>query len=497
MMNSPIDARRFSMDEIPDRMHRLSPIQRTVFERIWNYLLTSGAPFPARALQIIIGKQDAIADVFKGLDGGLLIENLENDDTCFSLTIYGALLTPNGPVLATLLFRLLEWLKKTYEEDPLVKILDSRAIRAGLQLSESESTQLLCLLRLGLPPGMPFSLSGWKGVDPDSWTITIRREILDLYRCGDVLEYLNARLSAGYDPDEPYESEARTKRSLARTFAAQEMVGASQGEPEAKQMKIFISWSGDVSHRVALELRKWISVVLPFTDPWVSSENIGKGSRWGQELADQLQETNCGIICLTPENAREPWLNFEAGALSKTVARAQVHPFLTGMRPAELEGPLAQFQATEFTQSDMRKLIGAINAAAAEKAMQPHKIENSFQLLWPGLEQAMKPLAAEARGEHLAGNVNQVEMSAAAAPVAADDLSPEETTVLRLMADAPEAIPAKYLAGALNVHPQRAEHILERLEERQLVFFLDNYVSGRTWRLSAEGRAELVRRNLL
>ena len=42
----------------------------------------------------------------------------------------------------------------------------------------------------------------------------------------------------------------------------------------------------------------------------------------------ELDTTNCGIICVTPDNMREPWLHFEAGALSKSVKQAQVHPFL-------------------------------------------------------------------------------------------------------------------------------------------------------------------------
>ena len=80
-------------------------------------------------------------------------------------------------------------------------------------------------------------------------------------------------------------------------------------------MKLFISWSGEVSHRVALHFKEWLPVVLPFVEAWVSSEDIPKGSRWGAELATQLEGTDAGIVCLVPGNIDEPWLNFEAGAL--------------------------------------------------------------------------------------------------------------------------------------------------------------------------------------
>ena len=71
-------------------------------------------------------------------------------------------------------------------------------------------------------------------------------------------------------------------------------------------MKVFISWSGPLSHRIALILRDWLPVVLPCMDPWVSSEDIPKGTRWGTELARELEGTHSGIICLVPDNLAEP-----------------------------------------------------------------------------------------------------------------------------------------------------------------------------------------------
>ena len=128
-------------------------------------------------------------------------------------------------------------------------------------------------------------------------------------------------------------------------------------------MKILISWSGELSHAAALHLREWLSVVLPFARPWVSSEDIPKGSRWIEHLAGELNTTHCGIICVTPANLREPWLNFEAGAQSQAVERVQVHPFLIGVSPGDLAGPLSQFQATAFTKDEVRRLVRAGGAA--------------------------------------------------------------------------------------------------------------------------------------
>ena len=50
-------------------------------------------------------------------------------------------------------------------------------------------------------------------------------------------------------------------------------------------MDIFVSWAGRDSHAIALVLRQWLPRVLPFVRPWVSSEDIRKGTRWSDEFS--------------------------------------------------------------------------------------------------------------------------------------------------------------------------------------------------------------------
>ena len=120
-------------------------------------------------------------------------------------------------------------------------------------------------------------------------------------------------------------------------------------------MKIFISWSGPRSKAMAEALKDWLPNVIQSIDPWVSSSDIDAGMRWTPALAEELQQTQLGIICLTIENLSAPWLLFEAGALSKIIDKTRVCPYLMGLEPTEVTGPLAQFQAVKAEKDGTKK----------------------------------------------------------------------------------------------------------------------------------------------
>src|SRR5436305_948866 len=99
-------------------------------------------------------------------------------------------------------------------------------------------------------------------------------------------------------------------------------------------MNVFIGWSGATSHKVALALRDWLPSVIQYAKPWVSSEDIAKGGRWSSDLAKELETSKFGVICVTRENWNLPWINFEAGALSKELDQAGVSPLLFDVKPS-------------------------------------------------------------------------------------------------------------------------------------------------------------------
>ncbi len=160
-------------------------------------------------------------------------------------------------------------------------------------------------------------------------------------------------------------------------------------------VKVFISWSGIRSKKVALIFRDWLPSVIQSIEPFVSSEDIEKGSRWNTDIAQELKESTFGIICVTKENLTAPWLNFEAGALSKTIENSFVAPFLFDVKPSELKGsPISQFQATSFTKEDLSRLLETLNVATGN-SLSEQKLSKAFDVWYPDLEKSLNDLRSE------------------------------------------------------------------------------------------------------
>lgn len=123
-------------------------------------------------------------------------------------------------------------------------------------------------------------------------------------------------------------------------------------------------------------------------DTYVSSEDIDKGARWFYDISKELESSNFGIFCLTKDNIKEPWINFEAGALSKVVDDSRICPFLIGIKRSEVKSkiPLSQFQSTIFKKDDVLKLMLSINKATGSEKLTNEKLKNYFEVWWPKLE---------------------------------------------------------------------------------------------------------------
>lgn len=154
-------------------------------------------------------------------------------------------------------------------------------------------------------------------------------------------------------------------------------------------MRVFISWSGARSKRLAFHLHEWLRAVIQRADPWMSDRDLEAGQRWNEEISARLKDTDFGIICLTRENLAAPWLLFEAGALAKAVEAARVVPVLLGVGRSDLTFPLAQFQAVESDEAGMRSLVAAVNNALGADRLPATTLDNIFRGLWSGLADAI------------------------------------------------------------------------------------------------------------
>jgi hypothetical protein len=159
-------------------------------------------------------------------------------------------------------------------------------------------------------------------------------------------------------------------------------------------MKVFLGWSGDTSHKVALALHAWIPRVIQTVVPYVSSEDIAKGARWASDIAKELQTSKYGIICVTRDNVNSSWMNFEAGALSREIDQAYVSPFLFDLKPSEIDGPLSQFQHTANSKDDLKKLLFSINDKK-EHVLQKDALEDAFEMWWSKLETKLTEIEKE------------------------------------------------------------------------------------------------------
>jgi hypothetical protein len=168
-------------------------------------------------------------------------------------------------------------------------------------------------------------------------------------------------------------------------------------------MKVFLSWSGNMSQQVAAVLRKWLPYMLHSVKPFMSAVDIRKG-RWADALSHELEGAQYGIVCVTPFNMHKPWMNFESGALAHLPT---LMPFLFRVDRAALgDSPLTQYQLAEFGRDDDRnkteffRLVQSINDGLAEQdRVTLDVLTNNFEHWWRELRKELDLIPEVSPGE--------------------------------------------------------------------------------------------------
>ncbi|MCP4548152.1 MAG: TIR domain-containing protein [bacterium] len=155
-------------------------------------------------------------------------------------------------------------------------------------------------------------------------------------------------------------------------------------------MRVFLSWSGDVSKAVALALRDWLPSVINTVKTYMSARDVEVGARWLEEITRELDLGGIGVFCLTKQNIASPWILFEAGALATGISTSRLTPLVIDMNLADITGPLSQFQGCTLDRDSMLHLVSSINSCMKpDQALEPECLQASFNKWWPEIDEVI------------------------------------------------------------------------------------------------------------
>lgn len=155
-------------------------------------------------------------------------------------------------------------------------------------------------------------------------------------------------------------------------------------------MKIFLSWSGDISHRVAKLIDSRILAGCPGLETWVS-DRIRLGDVWLDEVLDNISSADAAIVFVTKENLLSPsWLLFEAGAIFNQVGKSTIISLLHDVPVDDLPKPLKIFQAARISKDSCWRAIKSCYQASGEEALHltnnVDAARNHLDSAWPQIE---------------------------------------------------------------------------------------------------------------
>lgn len=163
--------------------------------------------------------------------------------------------------------------------------------------------------------------------------------------------------------------------------------------------KVFISWSGTNSKTIARELKNVLQNII-FTstglDCFVSDVDISSGDDWWQKIRTELKRCSLGIVCITKENLKAPWIYFESGAI---VARdIKLIPLLINCSFTSLnETPISSKHMVDFySQEKFVQMVLSINNELELLMIDDSSLEilaiNGYKILTTNLSKTLKVL---------------------------------------------------------------------------------------------------------
>jgi hypothetical protein len=207
---------------------------------------------------------------------------------------------------------------------------------------------------------------------------------------------------------------------------------------------------------VATLLSTWLGDVLQGIEPWLSKDDIEKGSIWFNEITKQLSDTRVGILCLTRENKDKPWILFEAGALCEGLPEKRVCPLWVDLEGSELGPPLSQFNGTLPNKEDLLQLVKTINGERKEQMLTEIQLSKTFDMWWPEFETRFKKILADDKPQKQVHKRSPEEMI--------EEILELSRSIQRSLQPSPAWAPimADELLRAAGIHPKGPEDAATR-----------------------------------
>jgi hypothetical protein len=152
------------------------------------------------------------------------------------------------------------------------------------------------------------------------------------------------------------------------------------------KVKVFLSWSGPKSKKLAEIFAKHLRLIVQAAKPFHSENDIISGTVWSTTISRELEESKIGLLFLTRENLNSRWILFEAGALFRNLESKKVVPLLFGVAPGDIKGPLDQFNGAEFNEDKIKHVFRMINRELGDDSMDDLTFNKVFYKNWPDLK---------------------------------------------------------------------------------------------------------------
>lgn len=138
---------------------------------------------------------------------------------------------------------------------------------------------------------------------------------------------------------------------------------------------IFISYSGDRSKAMAGAIQEYLKAVFPRLTVMQWTDEA-PGSGWLEQLKEFLRKAGMGILCMTNENQKSPWLHYEYGFLDSD--RSAIIPLF--LDPPLTDRPLGGLHGLTADRKGISELVRNIEQRLRVTAVYPDEDPQGHEL---------------------------------------------------------------------------------------------------------------------